>query len=524
MLKGRRWVTVLGVLLLAGLLGASGVAQQQGGVLRIRAMDLQNIDPMQLLGRNDDIHVASQVFDQLVILSRDDFSPQPSLAKSWELVDELTWRFYLREGVMFHDGNEVFPEGESREVVADDVVFSIDRAKEMAAGINLVNVVSARAVDRYTLEVKTDVPQPLLLDVHRLSSVMILPRESVDILGDAIKTRPVGSGPFKIQSFVPGERAVVTRNEDYWLPVNLDRVDFIVIPDPIAAVIALEAGEVDVIPYGPADEGPRLVDMGFELARRGGSFRGIGFNVTTPPFDDWRVRQGLSWAVDVDTAWQAVIPEGFGERAYGQVPPWVPFGYDPEGLRPMDGYDPDEALRLLASAGWKDYNNDGRITNEAGQRLVVELKTIPGAQVRVLTILVTQLQQMGIDARILQQDVSVWVDDLLGGNTGAFFDFSYAGSTGLYSLFHSSAIGSSNTHFYANPAVDYFLERASKTMDYDQRSSLWKLAQTVVVADRVIIPLYFEWTTTYVSPRVRDWVSPWGGLNLVSVENNVWIE
>ncbi|MBC7092441.1 ABC transporter substrate-binding protein [Candidatus Bipolaricaulota bacterium] len=518
----RSWVVVLALLGLS-LLSAVALGARQGGVLRIRAMDLQNIDPMKLLGRNDDIHVASQIFDSLVILGKDDFLPKPELATSWELVDDTTWIFHLREGAMFQDDNEVFPKGQAREVVADDVVYSIQRAKELAPNLNLASITSVRAIDRYTVEVKTSVPEPLLLDVNRLSSVMIVPREAVEKLGEAFATRPVGSGPFKLVSFVPGEEAILKRNEAYWLPVNLDEVHFIVIPDPSAAVIALEAGEIDVIPYGPADEGPRLVQQGFQLSKRGGSFRGLGFNVTAAPFDDWRVREGISRLLDVDSAWQAVIPAGFGERAYGQVPPWVPFGYDPEGLKDLDVYDPEGGLRLLAEAGWADHDGDGFLDKD-GKRLVVEVKTFPGAQVRVITILVTQLKQQGIDARILQLDVSAWVDDLLSGRTTVFFDFSYAGSTGLYSMFHSSMIGKSNTHFYRNANVDDLLDRASRSMDYDERSQLWKQAQRQVIEDRVIIPLYFEWTTNYVSPRVQEWVSPWGGLQIVSIENNVWLK
>ncbi|MCR4391594.1 MAG: ABC transporter substrate-binding protein [Candidatus Acetothermia bacterium] len=141
---------VLAVLGLS-LLSAVALGARQGGVLRIRAMDLQNIDPMKLLGRNDDIHVASQIFDSLVILGKDDFLPKPELATSWELVDDTTWIFHLREGAMFQDDNEVFPKGQAREVVADDVAYSIQRAKELAPNLNLASITSVRAIDRYTV-------------------------------------------------------------------------------------------------------------------------------------------------------------------------------------------------------------------------------------------------------------------------------------------------------------------------------------------------------------------------------------
>jgi ABC-type transport system substrate-binding protein len=520
-MKMKRFVVLCMIASLAIATVGIGVAAQQ--VLKISVGDLENVDPMDLGGRNPDAMVASLVCDNLVFLGKDDFLPKPELAVSWEAVDDLTWVFHLREGVMFQDGNAVFAEGESRELTADDVVYSIQRAKEVAAYLMLSEIDSATAIDRYTVEVKTTAPAPFLLDVHHLASVMIIPQEAVDQLGDDLKNAPIGSGPFELQTFLPGEMAVLVKNEDYWLDSNLDEVQFIVIPDPSAAVIALEAGVIDVISYGPADEGPRLLEAGFTVAGRGGSYRGVGFNVTTPPFDDYRVRRAISLALDVDSIWPAVIPADFGERAYGQVPPWVPMGFDSEGLKDLDGYDEAEALRLLADAGWTDSDADGWLDKD-GEKLSFEMKCFDGTQVRVFTIIATLLQKLGIEATVLQQDVGVWVDDLLGGNTGMFFDFSYAGTTGLYSMFHSALITQSNTHFYSNAAVDLLLDQANTTVDYNTRSTLWKAAQRIIVEDQAIIPLYFEITSTYVASYVKDFVSEWGTFELISSENNVSVE
>jgi len=494
-------------------------------VLVLSAKDLENYNPFQLLGRNDDVHVATQIWDTLVFSSRDDFSAQRELAMSWDTPDPYTWIIYLRPGVMYQDGNDIFPEGQSREVVADDVIASVNHAMKHASNLNLGSIVSLEALDKYTIEVKTDSPQPLLLtSIHRLGDVLIVPPEAVTETETGIEVLPVGSGPFELQSFSPGEEAVVTRNEDYWLPVILDEVRFVVIPDAAASVIALEAGQIDVLVYGPADEGPRLIDEGYGLSKRGGSYRGVGLNVSKPPFDDYQVREGVSMILDIDSAWKAVIPEGFGERAYGQVPPWVPMGYDPEGLMHLDSFSVADGLAMLTDAGWVDSDGDGWL-DKNGEKFAIELKCFSGAQVRVMTILATQLQGAGIEATVLQQDVGVWVDDLLGGNTTAFFDFSYAGDTGLYSMFHGTAIGNSNTHYYSNPEVDRLLDQALETIDFAERSALWKTAQQLIVEDRAIIPMYFEWTTTYVAPYVKNWITAWGGgLQLVSVENSVYLD
>ena len=520
--RKKQWLGYVVAAILVVVLAGAALGEQ---VLVMSAKDLENYNPFQLLGRNDDVHVATQIWDTLVFSNKDDFSAQRELAMSWETPDAFTWVIHLRPGVMYQDGNDIFPEGESREVVADDVIASVNYAMKYASNLNLGSIVSLEALDDYTIQVKTDTPQPLLLtSIHRLGDVLIVPPEAVTETDTGIEVLPVGSGPFELQSFVPGEEAVVTRNEDYWLPVILDEVRFVVIPDSAASVIALEAGQIDVLSYGPADEGPRLLDDGYLLSRRGGSYRGVGLNVSKPPFDDIRVREGVSMILDIDSAWQAVIPAGFGERAYGQVPPWVPMGYDPEGLKDLDVFDVAGGIAMLNDAGWSDTDGDGWLDKD-GEKFAIELKCFSGAQVRVMTILATQLQEAGIEATVLQQDVGVWVDDLLGGNTTAFFDFSYAGDTGLYSMFHGAQIGNSNTHYYSNPEVDKLLDDALETIDFAERSALWKAAQRIIVAERAIIPMYFEWTTTYVAPYVKNWVTPWGGgLQLVSIENSVYLD
>lgn len=519
------WFIAAMLIALPMLLISIASAQTQGGTLRIAYTSIQQLDPYKSAA-NDEINAFSQVFDPLFIIGKDDFQPVPHLAESWEATDDTTWVFRLREGVTFQDGNEVFPEGANREVTADDVVYSINRFLEVSTAFTLGDIESVTALDPYTVEIKTAQPDPFLVtDVNRLARVVIVPREAVEQLGeDGFARNPIGSGPFELVSFTPDQELEFTRNEDYWLPTNLDGVEFVFIPDPTVQTIALESGEVDVVTYifnidsvAQLSENPDLV-----LLERGGSYRGLGFNVTTPPFDEFEVRDAISKAVDIDAAVNSVVVP-FGERAYGQVPPWSGFEADP-GLAELWTYDPEAALAQLAEVGFTDSDGDG-ILDRNGEPLSFNLKTIAGSQVRVLTILTTQLQELGIDANILQQDVAVWADDLVAGNdTGLFFDYSFAGTTGLYSLFHSDNIGLTNTHFYSNSEVDRLLDEASSTIDVEERNRLWLEAQRLIMQDRAAIPLYFESGYAVTSSRVHDFVPPWGGLNLVSLENNVYLD
>jgi peptide/nickel transport system substrate-binding protein len=524
-MKGKSLLLFALVAMLAVLCTAAlGAAPQAGGTLKVAVSSIQSLE-LYKSAANDITDAQSVIFDSLFVLSKNDFKPIPSFAASWKNPDPKTWVFTLNKGVLFHDDNPVFPKGKSREVTADDVVYSINFMMKTSTAWTLGPVTSVTALDKYTVEIKTDSPQPFLVnDPNRLCRCMIIPKEAIDKLGaDGFAKYPIGTGAFKFKSFSPDSGVLLVKNAAYRLPVYLDAVEFVVIPDPVAQTIALQSGEVDVIKHlfnlEMADSLEK--NPAFNVVKSpGGSYRGIGFNVTAAPYDTLAVRKGLSMLLDIDAAYKAVIGN-HGERAYGQVPPWVNFGYDPT-LKDLWSYNPAEGLKLLTANGFKDSNGDGFLEYN-GQPFKIEIKTLAGSQVKALTILATQMREKGINASVLTQDTAVWADDLVKGKTGMFFDYSFAGTTGFHSLFHGKMIGSANTHYYNNPEVNAILDEALTKVSFDELSALWKKAQRIVMKDVVGIPLYFEFSYSVASKKVNDFVPPWGGLNLVSVENNVWL-
>ena len=510
---------LLGLTLLASSVAAAQAAPD-GGTLRIAFTSIRQLDPYKTGGNGDEGNVDGLIFDALVYMDAK-VTPRPLLATSWKAVDNTTWRFTLRRGARFQDGNAVFPAGRGREVVASDVVYSIGRFVKNSNAFTIGDIAGVRAVDKYTVELKTAKPNPfLVVDPNQLAQIAIVPREAVEKLGEEGFARaPIGSGPFKLQSFTPNQTITLTRNDRYWLKPRLARVQFVYLPDPTVATLAVQSGRVDVLSYLlNVDSATQLATQrSVKLIQGPGSYRGLGFNVKAAPFSDLAVRQAIAMAVDIDSAYKSVLGP-HAVRAYGQVPPWVPFGYDP-GLSTLWSYNPAGAAALLTRAGYA--KNGAGLWARDGKVLTVPIKTIAGSQVRVLTILATQLKAFGIDASIQQQDVSVWADDLLKGNTGMFFDFSYAGTTGLYSLFGGENIGASNTHQYKNAAVDALFAQALTNPSGAQRGALWKRAQRQIFTDKAGIPLYFENGYSVVAAGVQNFVPAFGPLKLVSPTTNV---
>jgi peptide/nickel transport system substrate-binding protein len=509
----------------ASLAFSGAQAEEEQQILRIAASAIPSLE-LYSTGNNDVTNTQSTIFDALFYISKDNFAPKPQLAESWTNPDPLTWVFELRQGVMFHDGNEIFPEGESREVTAEDVVYSVNFMLDTSTSFTLGPVTEVRAVDDYTVEIKTETPQPFLVnDPNRLARMYIIPREAIETKGrEWFALNPIGTGPFEFESFSPDSGVLLDQNEDYWIPFDVDKLEFVVIPDPTAQTLSIQTGEVDIISHifnyemveSLMDDPDLQVIQG-----RGGSYRGLGFNVTVEPFDSLAVRRAISQIINVDEAISIVLDHS--ERAYGQAPPWVPFGYDPT-LADLWEYNPDEGLATLEGVGFEDEDGDGFFEYQ-GEPFKIDIKTLPGSQVQVLTIIATQLREAGIEANVLSQDVAVWADDLLNLNdTTMFFDYSYAGTTGMRSLFHGEMIGRANTHGYDNPEVNALLDEAVTKTDTDELSALWKQAQRIIFTDVVGIPLYFEYSYSVTRDNITGYVPPWGGLQLVSTENVIAVE
>jgi peptide/nickel transport system substrate-binding protein len=296
-----------------------------------------------------DIQIA-QIYEGLT-WHHHDGSVLPSLGTSWEMVDDTTWQFKLREGVTFHNGEEF---------TADDVKYSFDIAleEERAWPIrgNIVLIEEVEIVDDYTVNFHTSAPWPDL--PWFVSDVYVMPKDHTEEVGlDALIDSPVGTGPFEFVGFVADDYLELKAFDGWWGGrVALDGVLWKQIPEPATRVAALQAGEIDVAVQVPLDLIPVVEDEPGVHMEYAAEELTLQFFLSCLPesgsvlADNPTLREALDYAIDKEALWQGLMG-GRGALSGQQLSPTV-FGYNAD--IEQTPYDPDEAKRLLAEAGYAE--------------------------------------------------------------------------------------------------------------------------------------------------------------------------
>ena len=272
------------------------------------------------------------------------------LAESMEPnADATVWQVKLKPGVTWHDGSEL---------TADDVIYTFKRILDPAnadlgparGSIDMIDPNGLEKVDNTTLIIKLVRPWSDLISAVGQRYISIVKNGAK---GPWTVENFIGTGAFKLTEWVPGERYVYVRNENYFETGKpyLDGIEAIGIPDPVARVNALLAGQVDCICDVAPSQAQLIEQAGFELnVNPGGGWTPLVMNTTLPPFDDVRVRQAMKHLMDRDQSIES------GLQGYGTIGNDVPARWDPlyNLDLPQRTFDPDKARFLLEQAGQLD--------------------------------------------------------------------------------------------------------------------------------------------------------------------------
>ena len=463
--------------------------------------DVASMDPY-ALAENFSTAFHNNIHEPLVRYNQN-MELQPALATRWKLINPTTWRFYLRKGVKFHNGDTFS---------ADDVVFSLKRAQADGADMTsyVGSIAAANKIDDYTVDLVTKEPNPILLNTIALWYMMDKKwaeangaTEPVN-LGKNIENYATlhanGTGPFKLVSREPGVRTVLVLNKDWWdLPnqhFNVDKVIFTPIKSAATRTAALLSGELDMMFPAPVQDVDRINKSGVARVMQGPEFRTIFLGMDQErdqllysnvkgknPFKDKRVRQAFYQAIDINAIKKKVM-RGASTPAGLILSPGLN-GFD-ASLNHRLPYDPKKSRQLLADAGYPngfelqmDCPNDRYVNDEAICGAVVQMLAKVGVKVNLLAQTKSKYFQ-----KLKKHDVSFYL-------LGWIPDDQDAGSVIAHLMVPPKDGGLAwNGGGYGNPRVTELSKKIGSEVDQKKRQAMISEAYKIVQDDVGYIPLH----------------------------------
>jgi peptide/nickel transport system substrate-binding protein len=411
------------------------------------------------------IRIYEKVYDSLLRLD-ENMDLQPELALEWNQPDDVTYVFKLREGVRFHNG---------REMTAEDVKYSFERIMDpetaSIAKSYFSKVESIEVVDPYTVKFTLSESYAPFLNYIASTYAAIVPQEVVKENGDLMQVA-VGTGPFIFVEWLPDNHVKLVKNENYFIEgqPKLDGVTFLTMKDESSRLAAIRTGEVHLTTLSPqsiplVEKNDELKIVGYQSL----NYSYLGFNVTKEPFNNQKVRQAFSLAVDrqeiADIVWKgdAVIS--------GPVPPSLgKWAIDVE-KEEMYQRNIEKAKQLLAEAGYPN-----------GFETVISTASTYPDMVETAQLLQQQLEAIGVKASIEQLEWGQFVDTWKTGNHQMLTGRNGAGTDPDRALgFFFATEGSANVWGFSDEQYDQLIEQGRTSTDESERLAIYHDAQKKLI-------------------------------------------
>jgi peptide/nickel transport system substrate-binding protein len=478
--------------------GFPAVTQAQTQLIIAYGASPEVLDPHQHYHTITD-SVLGSLYEPLTLRRADMKGLEPALAESWKPLDDKTWRFNIRKGVTFHNGERLD---------AETVKFNVERllnppaeARPVGRGLlpTYLTIDRLEVVDSHTVDIKTKVPDPYLDKKFSGFGGNIVPRQYLEAKGYlALTTAPVGTGPYRFVSWVKDGDLVFESNETYWRGApKIKRVIIRPIPEGATRAAALKAGEVGIVQNLPPAEVDEVNNSGRAAAVSVPSLRVMyaQFDCLKGPTQDKRVRQALNYAVDVEEL-IAFVLGGNGIRIADFLNPFI-FGYD-STLKPYP-HDPEKARKLLAEAGY-------------ARGLEVEFDCSKGRYLQdkeIAEAMAGQLAKVGVKARVVAHEWGLYVSKMTAYQLGALSLWGW----GNWALDADNSFWPrlrtavnfpkvTSTEAYSNPELDKILDEARGILDQERRLQLYRQAQQIILDEAPYIFLYQLKDLYGVSKRV----------------------
>jgi peptide/nickel transport system substrate-binding protein len=458
-----------------------------------KASDPISLDPARVTDQ-ESVEICEQIYEHLVRYKPTSTEVEPSLATSWQVSDDgRVWTFQLRRGVTFHDGTPFD---------AEAVVFSFDRQRDPFHPFHeddfqywtgqYLNIEKIEAVSPYEVRIEIERQYAPFLTTLAMFPVSIVSPTAVKRWGDEYPRHPVGTGPFRFQSWTPGDRVVLERNDDYWgEKVALGRIVFRTIPDERQRLVALEGGAVDVTSsLLPQEHQYVELHPDLQLHRIAGqNVAYLAMHTRKPPFDSVQVRRAVNHAINKEPIVKLVY-QGRARPAVGPLPPSL-WSYRDD--LPDYAYDPALARRIL-----DEEEAAGRLDRSKRYKLYVPRtprEYLPDPE-RIARVIQRNLEEVGLRVELVVQEFSAHLDDVQWGKHDLCL-LGWAGDNGdpdnfLFVLLdrETAEPGTArNVAFYDSGELHGLLVYAQETNDKEERTEYYRRAQVIIHRDAPWVPL-----------------------------------
>ena len=461
--------------------------------------EIGSLDPYSF-GETFTLSVLNHVYEGLVRYTGD-LKIEPALAQSWETVSPTLWRFKLRSGVTFHNGNSF---------TADDVIASLTRVTHPDSPLkgNLPAYKSARKIDDLTVEIEVNGPYPLLL--NDLTNIYIFDKEWMEANNSLLPTdagkgvegyatnNANGTGPFKVESRRVDAKTVFVVNPNWWdKPLhNITRIEFTPIASAATRVAAMLSGEIDFTNVAPLQDLPRLAAASEVKVLQTNELRTVifAFNLRDQlfesdikdrnPLKDKRVREALYRAIDIDAVQRRAM-RGLSRNTGALVAPAIP-GYVAD-LDKRLPFDLDGAKKLLAEAGYPNgfsfvmnCQADGLVNEEEFCQAVASMWSRAGLKPTL---------SMGPRSQQTPKRVKGEFDVIS-------FGWANEPMIDAYSILvqvmrsKSGAGGVFNWGNWGDPRIDALIDQAGVELDATKRIPLMTRAMQIAKDDHLFIPMH----------------------------------
>lgn len=459
--------TLLSVVLLLSLGSASLAAPKDELVVGLSGLRTA-IDPV-LANFNSVSSIGKHIFNTLVKYDMDN-RVVPDVAAEWSRPDDLTWQFTVDvDAYKFHTGDPL---------TMDDVVFSIARCFDIPQALDYVAGIADITYEGNVLTIKTETPNNKLL--HDLTSLVIVSEKVITEAGENWGQTAVGTGPYKLVSFIPSNEVVVERWEDHpSLKPAIRKITFRAVSDPTSRYIGIENGEFGFVDQvsgaGDIARATQNDKLHAEIIETLG-MRFMAVNASKAPFDNPKVREALQYIIDRESI--ISLGNGIDKPANTMISEALPAHSDVQ----IGQFDPEQAKALLAEAGYPDgFDTTLWIYAESWKTIAEMMQAV--------------MAQAGITVTIEQYEIGAFFDlldkgehmMLLGSQTASPYAI---GSLNMY--YSSDFFGSSgNFGFYVNEAAAELINKALATPDADEEIALSKQVQEIVAKDNPYYPISY---------------------------------